>query len=233
VTQRIPIVRRGRRRRRRREDEAEEEEEPERRTLGNTNRLLFMGKRDRARKRKADRRKLNKRQFRPSSSKKKDKKSYDPLESIDSRQKKEFSGQAKSQSKIKEENKTCIAKILVVGDGDFSFSRGLIRSRPRRDGSSIVCTSYDTADVISRKYSNAAMIIAEIKRYKATVMHGIDCRKLHTMRGLSQSKFARVIFNFPHSGQQRVHVNKALLRDFFSSVRHVIIPNGEVHVTLR
>eukprot|EP00466_Bigelowiella_natans_P012834 jgi/Bigna1/82108/fgenesh1_pg.88_\ len=190
VTQRIPIVRRGRRRRRRREDEAEEEEEPDRRTLGNTNRLLFMGKRDRARKRKADRRKLNKRQFRPSSSKKKDKKSYDPLESIDSRQKKEFSGQAKSQSKIKEENKTCIAKILVVGDGDFSFSRGLIRSRPRRDGSSIVCTSYDTADVISRKYSNAAMIITEIKRYKVTTKHIMmvqDEKRLSCMESIAES----------------------------------------------
>ena len=47
--------------------------------------------------------------------------------------------------------------------------------------------------------------------------------------------FDRVIFNFPHSGEQRVHSNRALLRAFFASAAGVVAPagrGGEVHVTL-
>lgn len=37
--------------------------------------------------------------------------------------------------------------------------------------------------------------------------------------------FDRIMFNFPHSGEQRVHINRALLRDFFLSCRpHLSLP---------
>lgn len=31
--------------------------------------------------------------------------------------------------------------------------------------------------------------------------------------------FDRVVFNFPHTGVQRVHLNRNLIRDFFASTR--------------
>jgi hypothetical protein len=43
----------------------------------------------------------------------------------------------------------------------------------------------------------------------------------------------QIIWNFPHSGQQRVHLNRALLRDFFESAAQMLSgPSAEVHVTL-
>jgi hypothetical protein len=42
-----------------------------------------------------------------------------------------------------------------------------------------------------------------------------------------------VVFQFPHSGQQRVHVNRALLRDFFEAACTVLAPTGQAVVTLK
>uniref|UniRef100_A0A061S5U1 25S rRNA (uridine-N(3))-methyltransferase BMT5-like domain-containing protein n=1 Tax=Tetraselmis sp. GSL018 TaxID=582737 RepID=A0A061S5U1_9CHLO len=47
------------------------------------------------------------------------------------------------------------------------------------------------------------------------------------------SPFTRVIFNFPHTGSQRVHLNRLLLRGFFSSVQPHLAEGGEVHVTIK
>jgi hypothetical protein len=44
-------------------------------------------------------------------------------------------------------------------------------------------------------------------------MHGIDATKL--TNSFPSQKFDRIIFNFPHTGEQRVHINRALLHDFF------------------
>mmetsp|Transcript_2315 Transcript_2315/g.3313 ORF Transcript_2315/g.3313 Transcript_2315/m.3313 type:complete len:437 (-) Transcript_2315:162-1472(-) len=171
-----------------------------------------MGKRNRARKRKAEKSKQNRQQYRP----KREKRLYSPT----------------VEPTLNQARGKDAGKILILGDGDFSFSRGLIRSRPERDGSSIIATSYDSGDNVRRKYPNSTDIISEIKKSRASVLHDIDCRKLHTGK-LASSTFSRIIFNFPHSGQQRVHVNKCLLRDFFLSAERVIHPDGEVHVTLR
>jgi hypothetical protein len=45
--------------------------------------------------------------------------------------------------------------------------------------------------------------------------------------------FDRVVFNFPHSGQQRVHVNRAMMRGFFTAAPSVLSPTGQVHVTIK
>eukprot|EP00467_Chlorarachnion_reptans_P008990 CAMPEP_0114501880 /NCGR_PEP_ID=MMETSP0109-20121206/8743_1 /TAXON_ID=29199 /ORGANISM="Chlorarachnion reptans, Strain CCCM449" /LENGTH=444 /DNA_ID=CAMNT_0001679657 /DNA_START=100 /DNA_END=1434 /DNA_ORIENTATION=+ len=206
-----------------------------------------MGKRDRARKKKAAKRKVNRQQYRQV----RERKHYSvfngdgnaaptgglgeggagedeklPLAAVPvAKRSKKPRGQA--DQKLANQ-----AAILILGDGDFTFTRGLIRSRPDRDGSGILATSYDSEDAVKAKYPNAEDVLTEIRRYKASIMHGVDCRKLHT-GALSQRKFSRIIFNFPHSGKQRVHVNKALLRNFFKSAKNVLLPDGQIHVTLR
>jgi hypothetical protein len=46
--------------------------------------------------------------------------------------------------------------------------------------------------------------------------------------------YDRIIFNFPHSGAQRVHVNRELLRAFFSAaVACLNVSLGEIHVALK
>lgn len=34
--------------------------------------------------------------------------------------------------------------------------------------------------------------------------------------------FDRVVFNFPHTGKQRTHLNRSLISDFFASTRYVV-----------
>ncbi|CAM9923352.1 unnamed protein product, partial [Hapterophycus canaliculatus] len=48
--------------------------------------------------------------------------------------------------------------------------------------------------------------------------------------------FDRVVFNFPHTGKQRIHLNRNLIRDFFASTKGLVkcaAAGGEVHVTLK
>jgi hypothetical protein len=46
--------------------------------------------------------------------------------------------------------------------------------------------------------------------------------------------FDRIVFNFPHSGQQRVHINRALLKEFMQSAAGFSKEGGQVcHVSVK
>ncbi|RHY27843.1 hypothetical protein DYB32_006492 [Aphanomyces invadans] len=121
--------------------------------------------------------------------------------------------------------------ILVLGDGDFTFSRGLVTHRG--GGANLYATSFDTAAQVRKVYSNANECIATLGRTGAQVFHGIDATKLHTLPASIPQLFDFIIFNFPHSGHQRVHINRVLLLDFFESARGKLALKGEVHITLK
>ncbi|KAF4322991.1 hypothetical protein JM18_000306 [Phytophthora kernoviae] len=130
--------------------------------------------------------------------------------------------------------------VLVLGDGDFSFSRGL--SKHRGTGRGLLATSFDSESQVHNKYSNAGECINAVRSAHGLVMHDVDATKLlalprqvKTGAGLQTVPdfFQYIVFNFPHSGQQRVHVNRALLMDFFESARDRLKTHGEVHVTLK
>ncbi|KAG9408102.1 E3 ubiquitin-protein ligase bre1 [Aphanomyces cochlioides] len=121
--------------------------------------------------------------------------------------------------------------VLVLGDGDFTFSRGLVTHRG--GGSNLYATSYDSASQVRKKYSNAAECIQALAKEKAHVLHDIDATKLDALPSTLPPLFDYIIFNFPHSGQQRVHINRVLLLDFFESARSKLNFKGEAHVTLK
>ena len=130
--------------------------------------------------------------------------------------------------------------VLVLGDGDFSFSRGLIKHRGT--GRGVLATSLDSANEVRSKYPNAHECIAAVQSVHGLVLHNVDAtkllelpRRLQTGTGMKTIPdfFPYMIFNFPHSGQQRVHINRALLRNFFESARNRLSVHGEAHVTLK
>lgn len=82
------------------------------------------------------------------------------------------------------------------------------------------------------RYPDAKVIIHNLKEKGATVLHNVDATELERTFG-PKCKLDRIVFNFPHSGQQRVHINRNLLRNFFASARMKLRPQGEVHVTLK
>lgn len=172
-------------------------------------------------------------------------------------------------------------RILIVGDGDFSFTAGLVAHRGGA-GRGIVATSYDSEKLLKQKYAAAPQNILRACAAGVSVQHGIDATQLHTSSvktkvitslaeslrhgipsstssGNSSSKnasknrkrkapavaaaaatttggangFDRVIFNFPHTGKQRVHTNRAMLSSFLRSAQEVLAPLGQIHVTIR
>ncbi|CAI5741924.1 unnamed protein product [Peronospora destructor] len=130
--------------------------------------------------------------------------------------------------------------VLVLGGGDFSFSRGLIKHRGT--GRGVFATSFDSENEVRSKYLNAQECIAAVRSARGSVLHDVDAtkllelpRQLKTGTGMKTIPdfFQYIIFNFPHSGQQRVHINRALLLNFFESARNRLSVHGEAHVTLK
>ncbi|XP_039797743.1 heavy metal-associated isoprenylated plant protein 41-like [Panicum virgatum] len=126
--------------------------------------------------------------------------------------------------------------ILIVGDGDFSFSLALATAFGSR--ANLVTTSLDTYDALRGKYSKAESNIMELKRLGATVLHGVDEKKMRFHADLKSSRFDRIVFNFPHAGfkgkeddMHMVNLHKELLWGFFFNARHLVRRYGEIHVT--
>ena len=116
-----------------------------------------------------------------------------------------------------------------MGDGDFSFSRALLRHVG--SAKKLVLTSYDTLKQLNEKYSQAKANVEQLQNAGARVLHGIDATRLEDR--FAHEQFDGIIFNFPHSGDQRVHLNRALLRDFFTSSKHCLAQHGKVYVTIK
>lgn len=110
---------------------------------------------------------------------------------------------------------------LVIGDGDFSFSKALLR-RVGGSGAGIVATSFDRS---SARYKKMKDHMKHLKAAGVTTKLGVDGTKLADAFGPGE-RFSRIIFNYPHSGQQRVHVNRALLMNFFESAKGFLCSSG-------
>ena len=124
---------------------------------------------------------------------------------------------------------------LVVGDGDFSFSWSFARMYFKANLSvkQLVCTSYDSNSDVLRKYGSVAEdCVKRLTDRNVRVAHDIDGTNLEGS-GVSSMRFDHIIFNFPHSGAQRVHENRVLLRDFFASASRALKPAGKIHVTIK
>ncbi|KAG8049862.1 hypothetical protein GUJ93_ZPchr0009g1210 [Zizania palustris] len=128
-----------------------------------------------------------------------------------------------------------VQSILTVGDGDFSFSRALATAFG--SGENLVATSLDTIDDLRSKYSKAESNITELKRLGATVLHGVNAKRMKDHTDLKVRRFDRIVFNFPHAGfkgkEDNLHMinsHKELVRGFFRNARHLLRPSGEIHV---
>ena len=126
--------------------------------------------------------------------------------------------------------------MLVFGDGDFSFGLGLLKHRKNKS-TGMVITSYDSKEETIEKYAGAAEILDKLKAAKVAVYHGVDATKpTESLRRSGYEGplvFDRVVWNFPHTGQQKAHVNRAVVSDFLSASRDLLRPRGQAHVTIK
>ncbi|XP_073289210.1 heavy metal-associated isoprenylated plant protein 41-like [Primulina huaijiensis] len=128
-------------------------------------------------------------------------------------------------------------EILLVGEGDFSFSASLARAFGH--ASNIVATSLDTKEELAVKHPTAAQNLATLENMGCTVIHGVDASTMCEHPRLKNRLFDRIVFNFPHAGfDYREHhiiqtqLHQDVVRGFLRNAAMMlkIRENGEVHV---
>ncbi|XP_058115013.1 uncharacterized protein LOC131258006 [Magnolia sinica] len=126
-------------------------------------------------------------------------------------------------------------QILLVGEGDFSFSLSLAKSL--QSASNILATSLDQYDVVIKKYKNAKSNLEYLEKMGATILHGVDATKMKLHTDLNMRKFDRIIFNFPHAGfrgkeddMHQIRLHRNLVKGFLNNASRMLRPYGELHV---
>ena len=136
-------------------------------------------------------------------------------------------------------------RILLVGEGDFSFSSSLLNAH---GCTRLVATSYDKISMLLSKYPQAAAHIAALEAEgNCIVRHGVDATKLGKPgvaegagggKEVKKGGFDKVVFNFPHVGgltkdvNRQVRHNQELLVEFFKAALPLLDPSGSVIVTI-
>eukprot|EP00919_Chromeraceae_sp_WS-2016_P000626 GHVR01001582.1.p1 GENE.GHVR01001582.1~~GHVR01001582.1.p1 ORF type:complete len:157 (+),score=14.66 GHVR01001582.1:48-518(+) len=95
-------------------------------------------------------------------------------------------------------------RILLVGEGNFSFAVALCR-KFNDDGSGITATTNDSGSIVLQKYEDAKTHLAELGEAGAAVYYGVDATDLSgtlmtelNRRTDTSERFDRIVFNFPH-----------------------------------
>ncbi|KAG2076742.1 hypothetical protein BDR04DRAFT_1088944 [Suillus decipiens] len=96
-------------------------------------------------------------------------------------------------------------KILLIGEGNFSFAHALVIDPPlsleHLPPSNITATSYDSEEECYDKYPDARSKVDVLRERGAEVLFGVDGTRFEKCSALKGRRFDRVVFNFPHAGK--------------------------------
>ncbi|KAI8981162.1 hypothetical protein BD414DRAFT_491849 [Trametes punicea] len=117
--------------------------------------------------------------------------------------------------------------ILLVGEGNFSFTRALVQHPPNDlqflPPSNITATAYDTEEECYAKYPEARDIVAGLREKGVEVLFHVDATKLGKCSSIRGRKYDRIVWNFPHAGKgitdqdRNILSNQVLLLGFLQS----------------
>ncbi|XP_048497839.1 uncharacterized protein At4g26485-like [Beta vulgaris subsp. vulgaris] len=129
---------------------------------------------------------------------------------------------------------TSAQRILLVGEGDFSFSSCLAVAFGTSHN--IIATSLNSEDFLINNYAEFLTNKAMLETRGSMVLHEVDARIMVKHPIIGSMVFDRIIYNFPHAGQfgmtdaeRRLH--KKLVRDFLRNAKKMIGEDGEIHIT--
>ena len=128
-------------------------------------------------------------------------------------------------------------RILLVGEGDFSFSRSLVEHHGCCD---VTATCFDSRTELSEKYQpQAEEHVHYLEDEGQTLLYDVDATKLDQNKRLRKGTlFDKIIFNFPHVGgktkdvNRQVRFNQDLLVKFFTTAMCLLATSGTIIVTL-
>ncbi|KAF9615335.1 hypothetical protein IFM89_022986 [Coptis chinensis] len=145
-------------------------------------------------------------------------------------------------------------KILLIGEGDFSFSACLANAFG--SAANMVATSLDNKDdhfrppvavhlcfisMVLDKHSTAKANLETLHMLDCTIGHKVDAHSMRKHPLLKTRRFDRIVFNFPHAGflyrvrgehdEYQIQLHQEVVRGFLQSARHMLTKNGEIHVT--
>ena len=130
-------------------------------------------------------------------------------------------------------------RILIVGDGDLSYSLAL--QRAFGDGIELTATVLPTAEELAATYTNAAANAAELQECGAAVRYGVDATALATaeLRVGASGLYDDIAFNYPHLGDsgladEAAHARRhsVLIAHFLHEATALLRPGGRAHLTL-
>ncbi|XP_034704161.1 uncharacterized protein At4g26485-like, partial [Vitis riparia] len=126
-------------------------------------------------------------------------------------------------------------KILLVGEGDFSFSASLAVAFA--SATNITATSLDSIEFLSTNYRYALSNIDTLRSLGAKVMHDVDATKMAHVFPFNCMRFDRVVYNFPLAGffpnasrEDQIRRNQMLVQLFLENAKKMIHIDGEIHI---
>ncbi|TFK70440.1 hypothetical protein BDN72DRAFT_896446 [Pluteus cervinus] len=126
-------------------------------------------------------------------------------------------------------------KILLVGEGDFSFARALVVDPPSGSELSylppgnITATAYDSEVECYEKYPRSQEIVETLRQLGVEVLFGVDATRLERLSSLKGRKWDRIVWNFPHAGKgitdqdRNILSNQVLLLGFLRSAAKLLV----------
>ncbi|PIA27283.1 hypothetical protein AQUCO_08100017v1 [Aquilegia coerulea] len=126
-------------------------------------------------------------------------------------------------------------KILLVGEGDFSFSACLAKAFA--SASNMIATSLDSKNKLKENYGDAMSNINHLKNKGCTILHEVDATVMASHPVLRGLKFDRIIYNFPlvgffnESRRAQLKRNRNLVLMFMKNAKELITGDGEIHIT--
>ena len=88
--------------------------------------------------------------------------------------------------------------ILLVGEGDFSFSTALARAFGSTKN--IIATSLDTQEQVISSYNFSQNNLQSLEQHRAMKLHNVDTKTMKKHEILKEMLFNRIVYNFPHVG---------------------------------
>lgn len=121
-------------------------------------------------------------------------------------------------------------KILILGDGNFSFSLAFYEKN-KNDIIHLTASSFDSEDQVVQKYPESISILAKLRELpQVEIQHQINACDLSR---LSRDSFDIIIFNHPHCGVEDVLRHRMLLSHFFfAAKRRLKTFESEIRLTL-